>query len=65
MTQRFEHGARHKVVKRETRIHKAPGNWARGHCPQSYGKRGYKEGHVPIGRLETKVIWGDNCGRQI
>ena len=50
---------------RETQNYEAPGNWARGHCPQSYGKRGYKEGHPPIGWLETKVICRDDHGHQI
>jgi hypothetical protein len=45
--------------------HEAPRNWAHGHNPQSYGKQGYKEGHAPIGRMATKVIRGDDHGRQI
>jgi hypothetical protein len=50
---------------RETRNHKAPGNWARGHCPQSYGKHSYKEGHGPIRWMMTNFFWGDDHGHHI
>jgi hypothetical protein len=46
-------------------VHKVPTNWAHNHSPPSYGKRGYKEGHVPIGWLANKVIRGDDHGHQI